>query len=83
MARARGYDRAVLALVVALAFFFVVGGVQFVMAGWLADRIQGGPGKRGPRGRKLDVLVLRSAGAFVAVLAGAALLFVLFASPVS
>ena len=72
-----------LALIVALAFFFVVGGVQFVMAGWLADKIQGGPGKRGPRGRKLDVLVLRAAGGFVAVLAGVALLFAVFAQPAS
>jgi hypothetical protein len=68
----------VLALIVALAFFFVLGGVQFVMAGWLADRIQGGPGKRAPRGRKMDVLVLRVAGGFVAALAGAALLFLVF-----
>jgi MFS family permease len=68
-----------LLLTVLLAFFFVLGGVQFVMAGWLADKIQGGPGKRGSRGRKLDVLVLRAAGGFVAVLAGAALLFVVFA----
>jgi hypothetical protein len=67
-----------LALMVALAFFFVLGGVQFVMAGWLADRIQGGAGKRGPRGRKMDVLVLRAAGGFVAVLAGVALLFLAF-----
>jgi MFS family permease len=68
-----------LLLTALLALFFVLGGVQFVMAGWLADKIQGGPGKRGPRGRKLDVLVLRAAGGFVAVLAGAALLFVVFA----
>ena len=68
-----------LLLTVLLAVFFVLGGVQFVMAGWLADKIQGGPGKRGPRGRKLDVLVLRAAGGFVAVLAGVALLFVVFA----
>jgi len=69
----------VLVLVVLLALFFVVGGVQFVMAGWLADKIHGGPGKRGPRGRKLDILVLRAAGGFVAVLAGLALLLVVFA----
>jgi len=68
-----------LLLMALLALFFVIGGVQFVMAGWLADKIQGGPGKRGPRGRKLDVLVLRVAGGFVAVLAGVALLFVVFA----
>ncbi|HZQ98271.1 MAG TPA: hypothetical protein VFC93_05575 [Chloroflexota bacterium] len=68
-----------LVLVVLLALFFVVGGVQFVMAGWLADKIHGGPGKRGPRGRKLDILVLRAAGGFVAVLAGLALLLVVFA----
>ena len=70
-----------LALTVCLAFFFVVGGVQFVMAGWLADKIQGGAGKRGPLGRKMDVLVLRAAGGFVAVIAGAALLFVVLAQP--
>jgi hypothetical protein len=68
-----------LVLVVLLALFFVVGGAQFVMAGWLADTIHGGPGKRGPRGRKLDILVLRAAGGFVAVLAGLALLLVVFA----
>jgi MFS family permease len=71
----------VVALTAALAFFFVLGGVQFVMAGWLADRIQGGAGKRGPRGRKMDVLVLRVAGGFIAALAGAALLFVVLAQP--
>lgn len=70
-------------LTLALAFFFVLGGVQFVMAGWLADRIQGGPGKRGPRGRKMDVAVLRWTGAFVAVLGGVALLFVVFVGEAS
>jgi MFS family permease len=73
----------VLWLTIALAVFFVLGGVQFVMAGWLADRIQGGAGKRGPRGRKMDVAVLRGAGGFVAVLAGVALLFVVFAGQAS
>jgi hypothetical protein len=60
-------------LIAALGFFLVLGIVQFLMAPRLADAIQGGPGKRGPRGRKLDVLVLRIAGAFVAVLAAGAL----------
>lgn len=70
-----------LVLTIVLAFFFVLGGVQFATAGWLADRIQGGAGKRGPRGRRMDVLVLRAAGGFVAVLAGVALLLAVLASP--
>lgn len=60
-------------LLAVLAIFVLIGLAQVVLAGWLVDRIHGGAGKRGPRGRSLDVLVLRAAGAFIAVVAGVAL----------
>ena len=60
-------------LVVLLGVFLLLGLGQVVLAGRLVDMIHGGPGKRGPRGRSLDVLVLRAAGGFVALLAGVVL----------
>jgi hypothetical protein len=53
-----------------LGVFFLIGVAQFAFAGQLVDLIHGGAGRRGPKGRQLDVLVLRAAGGFVAVLAG-------------
>ena len=52
-----------------LAFFLLLGLAQVAFAGRVVDFIHGGPGRRGPKGRSLDVLVLRAAGGFVAVLA--------------
>jgi hypothetical protein len=63
----------VTALLAVLAVFMVVGIAQVALAGRLVDLIHGGPGRRGPRGRSLDVLVVRAAGVFVAVVAGVAL----------
>ncbi len=60
-------------LLVVLALFLVGGVAQAVMAGRLVDLIHGGPERRGPRGRRMDVMVLRVAGCFVAVVAGIAL----------
>jgi len=60
-------------LLVVLALFLVGGVAQALMAGRLVDVIHGGPGRRGPRGRRLDVMVLRVAGWFVAAVAGIAL----------
>jgi hypothetical protein len=67
----------VLLLLVVLALFFVGGVAQVAMAGRLVDLIHGGPGRRGPRGRRMDVMVLRIAGGFVAVLAGLTLVVLL------
>ena len=64
------YDQPMNPLTGLLGVFFLLGVVQFAMAGRLADVIHGGPGRRGPKGRALDVLVLRAAGGFVALLAG-------------
>jgi MFS family permease len=60
-------------LPVVLALFLAGGVAQALMAGRLVDLIHGGPGRRGPRGRRMDVLVLRVAGWFVAAVAGIAL----------
>ncbi|HEV8638717.1 MAG TPA: hypothetical protein VG370_31280 [Chloroflexota bacterium] len=59
-----------------LAVFFLLGLAQVALAGRLVDLIHGGPGRRGPKGRALDVLILRAAGGFVAVLSGIALVVV-------
>ena len=56
-----------------LGVFFFLGLLQVIFAGRVVDFIHGGPGKRGPKGRALDVLVLRAAGGFVALLAGVVL----------
>ena len=53
-----------------LGVFFFVGLLQVILAGRIVDLIHGGPGRRGPKGRSLDILVLRAAGGFVALLAG-------------
>jgi hypothetical protein len=58
-------------LLVVLGLFAVGGIVQAVLAGRLVDLIHGGPGRREGRGRRMDVMVLRVAGGFVAVLAAA------------
>jgi hypothetical protein len=60
-------------LVVVLALFLAGGLAQAVMAGRLVDMIHGGPGRRGPRGRRMDMMVMRVAGGFVATVAGIAL----------
>jgi hypothetical protein len=64
-------------LLVVLALFLVGGVAQALMAGRLVDAIHGGPGRRGPRGRRLDVMALRVAGWFVAAVAGIALVFLI------
>jgi hypothetical protein len=56
-----------------LAVFFLLGLAQVALAPRLVDLIHGGAGRRGPKGRALDVLILRLAGGFVAVVAGVAL----------
>ena len=53
-----------------LGVFFFIGLLQVIFAGRVVDLIHGGAGRRGPKGRALDVLVLRAAGGFVALLAG-------------
>ena len=60
-------------LLVVLALFLVGGVAQAVMAERLVDAIHGGSGRRGPRGRQMDVMVLRVAGWFVAAVAAIAL----------
>ena len=60
-------------LLVVLALFLVGGAAQALLAGRLVDAIHGGPGRRGPRGRRLDVMVLRVVGWFIAAVAGIAL----------
>jgi hypothetical protein len=60
-------------LLVVLALFLAGGLAQALLADRLVDLIHGGPGRRGPRGRRLDVLVLRVAGGFVAAVAALAL----------
>jgi MFS family permease len=64
-------------LLVVLALFLVGGIAQALLAGRLVDMIHGGPGRRGLRGRRLDVLVLRVAGWFVAAVAAIALVVLL------
>jgi hypothetical protein len=59
-----------------LGVFFFLGLLQVIFAGRVVDFIHGGAGKRGPKGRALDVLVLRAAGGFVALLAGIVLVIV-------
>ena len=61
------------ALLVLLALFVVVGVAQAATAERLVDLIHGGSGRRGPRGRQMDVMVLRVAGWFVAAVAGIAM----------
>lgn len=56
-------------LVVLLVLFLLIGLAQLLLAGRIVDRIHGGSERRAARGRALDVLVLRAAGAFVAALA--------------
>ena len=47
-------------LLVLLGGFFVLGVAQVALAGRLVDLIHGGPGRREPRMRRLDVLVVLS-----------------------
>jgi hypothetical protein len=56
-------------LLLVLALFLAGGVAQALMAGRLVDMIHGGPDRRGPRGRRMDVMVLRVAGWFVAAVA--------------
>lgn len=59
-----------------LGFFCLLGIAQVVLAGRLVDMIHGGPGRRAPRMRRMDVIVVRVAGGFVLLVAGGALLVV-------
>jgi len=68
-------------LLVVLVLFLAGGVAQALLAGRLVDMIHGGPERRGPRGRKMDVMVMRVAGGFVAAVAAVALV-VLVASGV-
>ena len=63
-------------LLVVLALFLAAGAAQALMAGRIVDVIHGGPGRREARARRLDVMVVRVAGGFVATVAAIALLVV-------
>ena len=60
-------------LFVLLGLFLLLGVVQVAVAGRLVDLLHGGPGRREPRMRRMDVMVVRGAGGFVALLAGVVL----------
>ncbi len=65
-------------LLVTLGLFLVLGVVQLALAPRIVDLIHGGPGRREPRRRGWDILILRLAGGFITVLAVLALAFAVF-----
>ncbi|MBM4416834.1 MAG: hypothetical protein FJ033_00745 [Chloroflexi bacterium] len=65
-------------LLATLCVFLALSVAQLVLAPRFVDFIHGGPGRREPRRRAWDILVVRLAGGFVAVFAVLALAFVVF-----